>query len=325
MEDAQAPLVIPPYEPRKLTGSRRAGIKYKSYTQEEFENAMRAVQQGEMSLRKASMKFNVPKTTLAEKLGDSCPNLPPLGAKKSNKIGTRYTWTEAEMAQAIAAVQDGATVSDAARQFGVPPSNLNSRTRGREPKDLKGEVTRLTLKQESLLVNWASAQCELGFPPTKDEIYELAEKVLKKNGSDKSLGKQWVGHWLRRHPQIQALDWKPKPKEKRLSKSFDMSRFALTDPAEVETVVPESGVENDIAQPQDVVQHQDVPMEMSADMSANMPATMPTNIPANMTAGMTNMPANISANMAADMANIPSMSHMPAEMAHMTTEMETET
>ena len=130
----------------------------------------------------------------------------------SKRNFTRYTWTEAEMAQAERAVQGGESVRAAARRFGVPPSSLNSRTRGREPRDLKGDVSRLTLKQESLLAEWASAQARLGFPPAKDDVFDLAERVLRRSAPDgrTKLGKQWIGHWLRRWPHVEVLDWKAK-------------------------------------------------------------------------------------------------------------------
>jgi hypothetical protein len=212
MGDMQIQPDLPPYEPQPLAGSRRAGIRYKAYSAEDFERAMRAVKEEGMSLRKASMTYNVPKTTLAEKLGDACPNLPPLQATRKNRIATRYTWTEADMEKAVAAVSAGTHASEAARKFGVPYSHLNSRARGRPPRELKADLARLTLKQENLMVDWASALCQLGFPPTKDQIYDLASAALRKNGVDQKLGRQWVGHWLRRHPDITALDWVPKPK-----------------------------------------------------------------------------------------------------------------
>ncbi|KAH8204428.1 hypothetical protein TruAng_001344 [Truncatella angustata] len=218
---------IPPYEPRQLAGNRRAGIRYKAYSPEDFEKAMRAVREEGMSLRKASMTYHVPKTTLAEKLGDQCPPLPALQAQRKNRIATRYTWTESDMEQAVTAVAAGTHASDAARQFGVPYSNLNSRTRGRPPRELKADLARLTLKQENLLVDWAHAQCELGFPPSKDQIYDLASKVLEKGTPGQKLGKQWVGHWLRRHPHITATDWAPKAKwEKKIPKPFDPNDYA---------------------------------------------------------------------------------------------------
>lgn len=226
LQSLPAPADVPPYEPRQLNGSRRAGIRYKAYSPEDFERAMRAVREEGMSLRKASMTYNVPKTTLAEKLGDNCPNLPPLQTTRKNRIATRYTWTEADMEQAVAAVAAGTHASEAARQFGVPYSNLNSRTRGRPPRELKADLARLTLKQENLLVDWAHAQCELGFPPSKDQIYELASKVLEKSIPGQKLGKQWVGHWLRRHSHITALDWAPKSKwEKKPPKTFDSNAY----------------------------------------------------------------------------------------------------
>lgn len=176
--------------------------------------AEQAITEEGLSLRQASSRFNVPKTTLAERLGDRRPKPPPRKSDEENKQRTRYQWTEADMASAIEAVRNGDKVGDAARRFGVPPSHLNSRTRGRAPKDLRGELSRLTLRQESLLADWASAQCALGCPPTKDQLFNLADRVLKKQGSDKKLGKQWIVHWMRRYPHIEILEWEPKEKER---------------------------------------------------------------------------------------------------------------
>lgn len=239
MADLQIPPDLPPYEPRPLTGSRRAGIRYKAYSAEDFERAMKAVKEEGMSLRKASMTYNVPKTTLAEKLGDACPNLPPLQATRKNRIATRYTWTEADMEKAVAAVATGTHASEAARKFGVPYSHLNSRARGRPPRELKADLARLTLKQENLMVDWANALCQLGFPPTKDQIYDLASQALRKNGVDQKLGRQWVGHWLRRHPEITALDWAPKPKwDKKPTKPSGQPGVTAADDFAPTSIVP---------------------------------------------------------------------------------------
>ncbi len=247
--------------------SPRYGVKYRAYTEEDMRKAAQAIMEEGMSLRKASVMFNVPKTTLAERMGDRRSRLlPPRknaggggggggGGEDKRPTTTRYTWTEAEMEQAVEAVQAGEKVREAARRFGVPASNLNSRTRGREPKDLKGEVSRLTLKQESLLADWASAQGALGFPPTKDDVFDLAERVLRRSGGggssnsnrdsnsnsssssstsdNKKLGKQWIGHWMRRWPNVEVLDWRSKQQgvERKAAPpgSFDTSRFAVID------------------------------------------------------------------------------------------------
>ena len=237
MPPPPAPPAAPPRQP--AGGQPRHGVKYRAYTEDDMRRAAQAIMEG-MSLRKASVAFHVPKTTLAERMGDKRPKITPKkdadggsGGTNNNNNGddddgingnhdgdgtaskrnfTRYTWTEAEMAQAERAVQGGESVRAAARRFGVPPSSLNSRTRGREPRDLKGDVSRLTLKQESLLAEWASAQARLGFPPAKDDVFDLAERVLRRSAPDgrTKLGKQWIGHWLRRWPHVEVLDWKAK-------------------------------------------------------------------------------------------------------------------
>lgn len=200
----QIPLFIPPPNPPATTA--RSGSKYRAYTEEDMARAEHAITVEGMSLRQASVRFRVPKTTLAERLGDRRPRPPPRKSDEDNRQRTRYQWTEQDMANAIEAVRGGDKIGDAARRFGVPPSHLNSRTRGRAPKDLRGEMSRLTLRQESLLADWAGAQCALGVPPTKDQLFGLAEKVLRQT-ADRRLGKQWIVHWMRRYPHIEVLEW----------------------------------------------------------------------------------------------------------------------
>ncbi|RYP89493.1 hypothetical protein DL770_004363 [Monosporascus sp. CRB-9-2] len=225
-----------PPQPQKILGNPRSGIKYRDYTEEDMENAARAIMEG-MPLRRASVTFNVPRTTLAERMGNKRPKLPPRDPKDKRHV-TRHNWTEADMEQAIEAVRAGTHVREAARRFGVPPSNLNSRTRGRQPKELRGEVSRLTLKQESLLADWATAQGALGFPPTKDEVFDLAERVMLKSGTDKKLGRQWVTHWMRRWPKVEVLEWKSRQElearkaEKNATPLFNRSEFEVVEESE---------------------------------------------------------------------------------------------
>ncbi|KAI8631160.1 hypothetical protein F5Y19DRAFT_23070 [Xylariaceae sp. FL1651] len=226
--------------PAPLLGNPRSGIKYRSYTEEDMVAAARAITEEGMSLRQASVKYNVPKTTLAERLGDKRPRLPPRKGSESRPTVTRYTWSEADMEKALAAIQQGSvsSIGEAARQFGVPASSLNARKRGRTPRDLKGELSRLTLQQESLLADWAAAQAALGFPPTKDEVFSLAERVLQKQGADRKLGKQWIGHWMRRYPNIEILDWKRPERPKKPDRPGDVDGFS----AGVFQIIDESAV-----------------------------------------------------------------------------------
>lgn len=204
----QIPLFLPPPPP---PGHPRTGAKYRAYTEDDMARAEHAIAAEGLSLRQASQRFRVPKTTLAERLGDRRPRPPPRMRDDAATQRTRYQWTEADMAGAVAAVtQGGDAVGAAARRFGVPPSLLNARARGRAPRRLRAELSRLTLRQEGLLADWAAAQGALGCPPTKDELFGLADRVLRKQGAERRLGKQWIVHWMRRYPQIEVLEWQPK-------------------------------------------------------------------------------------------------------------------
>jgi transposase-like protein len=214
--------------PPPLLGNPRSGIKYRSYTDEDMNAAVRAIAEEGMSLRKASIKYNVPKTTLAERLGGKRPRLPSRKSSETKPSVTRYTWSEADMEKALTALHQGTvpSISEAARQFGVPASSLNARKRGRTPRNLKGELSRLTLQQESLLADWASAQAALGFPANKDEVFSLAERALQKQGVDRRLGKQWLQHWMRRYPNIEILDWKKPERPQKMDKPVDDDDFS---------------------------------------------------------------------------------------------------
>ncbi|KAF3068390.1 hypothetical protein GL218_08399 [Daldinia childiae] len=225
----QIPLYI---APPNLISHSRSGAKYRAYSEDDMARAEQAIAEEGLSLRQASIRFNVPKTTLAERLGDKRPRPPPRKSDEENKQRTRYQWAETDMASAIEAVQNGDKIGEAARRFGVPPSHLNARTRGRAPKNLRSELSRLTLRQEGLLADWATAQSALGCPPTKNELFGLAERVLEKQGSDKKLGKQWIVHWMRRYPQIEILEWEAKELKPKRGQRTDSAVAFSVDPFE---------------------------------------------------------------------------------------------
>lgn len=182
-------------------------LRYRSYNAEDVERAIDAVRHDGMSLRKAAMSFNVPKTSLADRLGENRHSPPPLIGHQPGgrgRVYTRFTWTEDDVTRAMLAVEAGTGTSQASKQFCVPFTILNARVRGHKPRALKKETAKLMMHQEQLLAQWAGAQCELGFPPSKEDIYDLANRVMQKNGADKSLGRQWVAHWLRRNPHIKV-------------------------------------------------------------------------------------------------------------------------
>ncbi|KAI3321316.1 hypothetical protein HD806DRAFT_205219 [Xylariaceae sp. AK1471] len=129
---------------------RQKGIRFLPYVQSAREACR---------IRKTSITYSVPKSTLSEGLGDKRPSMPPLKGGEARYLATRHAWSEADMRKALAAIQQStvSSISEAARQFSVPASSLNARERGRTPRNLKGELSRLILQQESLLADWAFA------------------------------------------------------------------------------------------------------------------------------------------------------------------------
>lgn len=113
------------------------------------------------------------------------------------------------------AVEDGVEPRHVLRHHGDPVGAALGVTQpGRQPDIPRSSTVRLTLAEERFIAAWAVALMELDVPPSKDEIYKLASKVVQKR-CDKVLGKQWVSHWLRKYPSIKALDWEGKQVSKK--------------------------------------------------------------------------------------------------------------
>jgi transposase len=67
--------------------------------------AVHAVVKEGMSIRRASITYNVPKRTLSERLGDKRPSLPPLKGSDARYLATRHAWSKLDMEKALAAIQ----------------------------------------------------------------------------------------------------------------------------------------------------------------------------------------------------------------------------
>lgn len=108
------------------------------------------------------------------------------------------------MQSALAEVMSGGPVQRAARRWGIPSTTLLYRSRGSTTRAAVSEGRqKLTRTQEAHLSNWVISQAALGFPVNQAGVYDFVKKVLEKSGGeDKTLGRQWVGCFLRRHPEI---------------------------------------------------------------------------------------------------------------------------
>ncbi|KAI1260173.1 hypothetical protein F5Y18DRAFT_262666 [Xylariaceae sp. FL1019] len=174
---SKVPSNIPPAHSSLPPNRHRIRQPYSTYSESSMLAAMEAITTTGLSLRKASQKYSVPKTTLAERLGDRRPRHQPINKDPNRPTVTRYAYSEADVQSALEEVRQGVNVGEAAKKYGVPSSSLGARVKGRTPKVLRGgeRASKLTLAEESTLAEWAGALGRLGFPPGKDEVFALAE------------------------------------------------------------------------------------------------------------------------------------------------------
>jgi hypothetical protein len=121
--------------------------------------------------------------------------------------------------KAIEAVQAGnMTIKAAGDRYAIPPRTLGDRLSGKLAKADSAKARRLLNEVEDIVLHeFILLQIELGFPPTIDMIQRAATSLVQRKkahqlglprGHDSILklgvGKNWVGRWLDRNPEVYA-------------------------------------------------------------------------------------------------------------------------
>lgn len=113
-------------------------------------------------------------------------------------------YTEKDLQDAIAQYHSGrSSIQKTAQEFGIPPSTLQGRVRGHQPRSTAAERLQLiTPAEEARLAKWLSIQATLGHRLPHRQIRELASRMLQKQESDPTptVGKGWVAGFIRRNP-----------------------------------------------------------------------------------------------------------------------------
>lgn len=100
-------------------------------------------------------------------------------------------YSENDVFEAMAEVEQGSSIRVAARKWGVPKATLQDRIRGvKSQRELTATLQKLSLTQEDGLEAWILAQEALGFPPTHREIVYILGQVLHVFGQPTTLGKR---------------------------------------------------------------------------------------------------------------------------------------
>ena len=115
-------------------------------------------------------------------------------------------YTEEEVQNAIAAVENGCSLHQASKQYKIPRSTLRNRLHGASSKEeVNHDRQKLSATEETSLANWARIQHAFGLPLTHRQLRLAAQRMLSISGSNASLGKHWTSYFLRRNPSLKAM------------------------------------------------------------------------------------------------------------------------
>ena len=118
----------------------------------------------------------------------------------------RLQWSEQEMADAMKAVEDGMTVTKAAKKYNVPRSSLRNRVLGDEAAHgvRPGGRPYLTADEETKLVEYIIECASAGCGKTRAEIMTIVENTAreKKRLRKKKISHGWYDHFLKRRREL---------------------------------------------------------------------------------------------------------------------------
>jgi len=115
-------------------------------------------------------------------------------------------YTEADLAEALRDVQSGTSYRKAAEKWGIPTTTLYSLSKGSVPRrEAHTHTQRLSVTQETALVNWILAQADLGLALTHLQIKHFVRRILASGGDNRPLGKRWMDGFFERNPTAKTI------------------------------------------------------------------------------------------------------------------------
>nr|CAI5824539.1 unnamed protein product [Callosobruchus analis] len=156
---------------------------------------------------------------------------------KRQRGSSRADWTEQQLKDAVEAVQNGMSLNEASKQFGIPWSTLKRRiTNGCLTKKALGGPPVLTQECEKKMVKHIIKLQKFGFAPTRSEVrtmaYKLAEKCNqhhKFNREKETAGMDWLHLFLKRNSElsIRKSEGVSQARSKGLNKKIVSDYFSL--------------------------------------------------------------------------------------------------
>ena len=120
----------------------------------------------------------------------------------------RKKWTVESMAAAVANVDDGMGLRQAARQCNVPVETLRRRVTGKVSMGCKpGPATVLTAAEEEKLASYIVSMCEMGFGLSREDVQVIAFRLAERSGRPHPFhngmaGRAWIDGFFHRHPKL---------------------------------------------------------------------------------------------------------------------------
>lgn len=127
-------------------------------------------------------------------------------AGHSNKRKRRSgTWTDAQLAAAVAAFDAGCHIATAAKDICIPASSLRDHIYGKTMKRKKGRQGVLTVEEETSLVKWMMEMQDLAHPISILERRRKVAEITQERWTpfkDGIPGRGWLRWFRNRHPEL---------------------------------------------------------------------------------------------------------------------------
>lgn len=123
-------------------------------------------------------------------------------------MASKRKYCDADVHRALEEIQNGTTISECARKFGIPRSTLSEKHSGKLPPEHRmGPPTVLSPEEEDLLEKWIFHVGDLGFPITKEQLLDSVQMLLNKSKretifTENRPGRKWYEGFTRRHPKV---------------------------------------------------------------------------------------------------------------------------
>ena len=118
----------------------------------------------------------------------------------------RWVYTEDAVARAISDIKDnGLSQHQAAQKWGVPRTTISNRLGGQTAMaDQIQPKQHLTGDQETRLASWILHQESLGYAPSYSQIRACVLSLLKQQGYEPKLGRNWVFKFIQRRSELKT-------------------------------------------------------------------------------------------------------------------------